>query len=877
MKTNNTYYSKIKLFIIFLAAVSQAFLVITVAATYINSKVSTFRTLVEHQNTFYHDELDTLCVKIDNLLYVLETSGTLKFCSNNSVFLPEDEKQRSFETIKNNLSNSVLANRYFSGYYSIGKNKNQISFSKLGDDFSDIDEFTLHYDKFINDYAVNAFTQNYQKLFLFNKEEFADVKIDSTIENDYNEMLDTLDGKIVYFTLEQDVFCVFIINPEFLETVFSDAGITDTSIAILNSSGDIIYTKDSSDYSLTSANLSDSKHHTYSADMYTLITASGLRFTPADAGFICGIILCCAVIILWAVRISKIYADKIIEPYRIFKGFFGLNYKAEDIDSIDYLDSDKLGQPNKKRSDISKNFLKALVLAIIIPTVISATAYMTVLNLLSDNFLKNQSDSAHMHLVQKLYDTFDFYLTSAGLYDNPNHTEQPSRLRYSVTLDENFSLDIPQFDKLNYISSSVFNRQLKQLKEASTDNGTLMYINSDLFGDNALASVYKSADNTYTLTVFKYETLGSIVPDSDTGFMLLDPNNDIVSQNLYITENEKNRIITGDRSKFVHKTYFPDFNWTLYSFSDVASVKSNIHFTIYMDMAAILVFLLFLIIFSWLYSTKFMTPLERIETAMSKDIGTEDENGLSGRETNEIEEVLHVYNKMVTHIKKLTNDKVCLVRKEEQVNSLKIKAELNALQQQINPHFLYNTFEMINLSVLKTGDISTSKVIGKLSKIFRYSISSVAETVCLYDEIENTRNYMSIWDTRFPGRYKFIWNMDESLMDIKVLKLIMQPIMENCFFHAFNDIMENCIIEVNLYMEDNSLFIIITDNGCGMSQADINALYQKFSVDVPEHGNKGIGIWNVYKRLKLYYGDNADLTVSQNTDAGTAIQIRINF
>ena len=292
-------------------------------------------------------------------------------------------------------------------------------------------------------------------------------------------------------------------------------------------------------------------------------------------------------------------------------------------------------------------------------------------------------------------------------------------------------------------------------------------------------------------------------------------------------------------------------------------------------MAAILVFLLFLIIFSWLYSTKFMTPLERIENAMSNDISAEGKDILPDRETNEIEEVLHVYNKMVSHIKKLTNDKICLVRKEEQVNSLKIKAELNALQQQINPHFLYNTFEMINLNVLKMGDISTSKVIGKLSKIFRYAISSVTETVYLCDEIENTRNYMSIWDTRFPGRYKFIWNMEETLLDIKVLKLIMQPIMENCFFHAFNDMMENCIIEVNLYMENDSLFITITDNGCGMSQTDISSLYKKFSVDSPEHGTKGIGIWNVYKRLKLYYGDNADLTVTRNEVAGTKILIKI--
>lgn len=83
-------------------------------------------------------------------------------------------------------------------------------------------------------------------------------------------------------------------------------------------------------------------------------------------------------------------------------------------------------------------------------------------------------------------------------------------------------------------------------------------------------------------------------------------------------------------------------------------------------------------------------------------------------ETNEIEEILNVYNKMVRYIKQITDDKINLVREEEKVKALKIKAELNALQQQINPHFLYNTLEMINLNFLKLGDINTSKVIGKL-------------------------------------------------------------------------------------------------------------------------------------------------------------------
>ena len=391
-----------------------------------------------------------------------------------------------------------------------------------------------------------------------------------------------------------------------------------------------------------------------------------------------------------------------------------------------------------------------------------------------------------------------------------------------------------------------------------------------MFGDNALGSVYKTDDGTYLLTIFKSETIGSVIPENDTEFMLIDSNGNIVAQNSYIKPEEKEKIISGSRSKFVYQKDFSDFGWTLYSFSDFARIKSGIYTTITTDIIAILVFLLAILIAAWIYSARFMRPLERIKNSMSSDAPEH----TAVTETNEIEEVLNVYNKMVEHIKQITDDKVHLAREEEKVNALKIKAELNALQQQINPHFLYNTLEMINLNVLKLGDISTSKVIGKLSKIFRYAISTTTETVYLFSEIENTQNYMSIWDVRFPGRYEFLWDIDEDTRNVKSLKLILQPIIENCFFHAFNDVTEYCSIKISTFIEDDFTVINIKDNGCGIEQKTIDELYKKFSSENLDLTGRGIGICNVYKRLKLFYGDSADITIQSEAGYGTCIQIR---
>ena len=855
MRTNSTYHSKIKLLIILLAVISQAFLFATVTASYISSKVSSFNSLTEHQNIFYRDELDTLAVKIDNLFYLLENSGALKFCSGNTVFAPSDKTTEKFSKIKTTLGSSVFADRYFSGYYILGKNINQVSFRYLEGNFSEPGEIKIHHENLINNYAVNSFTKNYQKLFVFNKTDFADIKVDHETSSDYIDMLEQLDGRIVYFSVQQDVMCIFIINSGFLDAAFADADITNTSAVIYNKENEAIY---STGTALTSS------QQKYDSEMYSLVTSSELTLTPTDIIFILCILICCTVIVLWAVHISKVYADRIIEPYRIFKGIFGLNNMSDNLEEINYSEFSP-----KKRSHISRNIFKALILAIIIPTAVSSVAYVTALNFTSDYFIRNSASCAHSHLVQRLYDTFDFYITSTGIYDSAAETTSISRLKYSVTLDENFSLDSQPFEKLNYISSSAFNKQLKEIKKTSSVNGTLMYIDSDLFGDHALASIHKTDDDTYKLTVFKYETIGSIVPDSNTNFMLLDSGNNIVTQNLYISEAEKFKIINGSRGKLIYKTDFEEFGWTLYSFSNISNIKSRIYAVICLDITAILVFMLLIIIFSWVYSTRFMVPLERIKTAMA-----EGNESVSVTEANEIEDVLNVYNRMVRHIQKITEDKIDLVREEERVNALKIKAELNALQQQINPHFLYNTLEMINLSVLKLGDFSTSKVIGKLSQIFRYAISTVDEIVCLADEIENTKNYMSIWDMRFPGRYTFNWELDESILNTKTLKLILQPVIENCFFHAFDNIMSGCAITVSACMRDDYIAITIQDNGIGMSNDSINSLYEKLTSDTFVFGKKGIGISNVYKRLKLYYEANADIVIESQPNNGTQVEIK---
>lgn len=870
MRFINSYEKKIKMFIRILAIIVQAFLFFTVAGSYFNSKYTTHYDITEGQKRHYSKSMDTLLVKIDNLLYLLDSSGAIKFSSNNSLLRNSVETTQQYNKIKTILGNSVLSNRFFSGYYIIGKNINQFSFYKLHDEFSEFGTCTLEYSKLINDSQYNSFSKNYQKMHIFNKNDYKDINIDKYMKEQYNQMLNILDGQIVYATLYKEVLCIITVNPQYLETLFEDARLTNTSVALVNKQNDILYLKSNSNRFIDTLQKQLPNHYfSYNTDMHTLIMDSNIRYTLTDISFIIIMLIGCILVILWAFHASEKYAARILEPYRVLKGFFGLNYTSNAIEEFDFLN---YHYTTKKRSDISKNIFKAFIFAILIPSLLSTILYLISLNLITQYFIEEKASATHFHLVQEFYDEFDFYINSINLEFNSNSkNSEYSRLKYTVELNNNFSLVSQPFESLDYMSSSKFNRQLKNALKDSKVTGTLINISSDLFGDHALASVQRMENGGYLCRVFKSETFGNVVSDTDIGFVILDREKNIVTQNININDREKEKIINGDKRKIIYKTNMSDFNWSLYSFSEYSRVKSSIYSTIVFDIIVIFAFLLIILLIAWRYSTRFMRPLERIKAAMTQ---IEGDNRLKESGTNEIDEILTVYNKMVKHIKKITDDKIQLMQEEEKINTLKIRAELNAFQQQINPHFLYNTLEMINLRVLKLGDISTSKIIGTLSKIFRYAISASTETVLLSEEIENNKNYLSIWTARFPNRYEFIWDIDVETQSIRTLKLILQPLLENSLYHAFENITSHCIIKISAQIQGKFAIITVSDNGCGIEQTALNTIMAKLSKKDIDLKGKGIGLCNIYKRLKLFYGEAADVLIDSEIGKGTSVQIK---
>ena len=868
VNSSTTYFSKIKKFIMFMALAAQLFLFFTVTVSYIRYRISITNDIVEFQQNHYNTQLNSLFMKIDNMILQFDNSKATELCSVNIMKMSTDELEEKYETMCKNLVSSPLTERYFSGYWVIGTNSNYLTFSNIDGKFSDSSSYRLDYSYLFGESVSNNFIKNYQKIFIFNKENIPDVYIPVTQTKLYNSLFKSLMGKPIYFTFHRGLLCIFILNDEFFDRTFAPNDVSNTSIVLESNSGDIIYSR---------FHGSDSKKfkdgifkggNIFENNYYTLHTKNHIKITLNDILFLLLAGIICILTILNTRRLAKKYSHKIMEPYNILNNFFRLSGKEKKVNKYDY---SKFSASIKKRSEISVNCFFAVLNTMVIPTIIALVLLSVLLNFCTQHLTESFMSATHYQLKEGIYNNIDFFITNTK--HSVEDTDENSRLNYTVTLDENFKLQSIPFEFLQHLSYSDFNRQLKfdsfNLKESA-----LININKDFFGDQALALVYPQNDGTYKLNVIKSTVVENTPTYGTVNFIITDHNKNTITQSTVIDDNYKERILQNTSDLFVHQSLFPEFEWKLYTFSDNNLVRKDLYSVIWFNFIIIFAFLVLMTFIGWYYSIFFVRPIEHIMSLMSENNMDNDlENMRTGN--NEIDEMFYLYNNMIDHIKEITNEKILLLKKEEELRTIKQRAELIALQQQINPHFIFNTLEILSLSAMKRGDYYTSKIVSKLSTMFRYPISRKRESAFLYDEIQNIQNYLDIWDMRFPGRYKFIFDVEPCTKIISMPKLILQPIVENCMLHAFDQIVENCVLKINAQKKGDYTEINITDNGRGMDEETL----QKLSTRIKEGeilytDNKGIGLCNVYQRLLIFYGRSADMTIESSQTGGTTVTLK---
>lgn len=219
---------------------------------------------------------------------------------------------------------------------------------------------------------------------------------------------------------------------------------------------------------------------------------------------------------------------------------------------------------------------------------------------------------------------------------------------------------------------------------------------------------------------------------------------------------------------------------------------------------------------------------------------------------------------------------------------LQTQMQLLSIQNQINPHFLYNALDSIRGMAISQEANATADMTEALSAFFRYSISDSNSLVSLAAEILNVYNYIQIQKYRFKDRFDLVEDIDltrDKLNKYSLPKLTLQPIVENALNHGLKEVRSNGLITLRIRLTRSHLLISISDNGIGMEEGVLNRLNQNFinySSDLPKYANSahiptgmGIALINVNMRLKLLFGDQFGITVYSTKGLGTEVQIAL--
>ena len=225
----------------------------------------------------------------------------------------------------------------------------------------------------------------------------------------------------------------------------------------------------------------------------------------------------------------------------------------------------------------------------------------------------------------------------------------------------------------------------------------------------------------------------------------------------------------------------------------------------------------------------------------------------------EVEHLGNSVKNMLSRIKVLMSDLV-----EE--HNAKRKSEFDTLQSQINPHFLYNTLDIIVWMIENEKPDKAVSIVTALAKFFRISLSKGKNIITV-------RNYLMIQNMRFKNRFEYNIKVDDEVLSYSSLKLMLQPLVENAIYHGMEFMDGDGEIDVSVYKENDDLYFTIADNGLGMSE-DVAATLLSKDI-VPSKRGSGIGVKNVNERIKLYFGAGYGLFVESEPDEGTKITIHL--
>lgn len=287
----------------------------------------------------------------------------------------------------------------------------------------------------------------------------------------------------------------------------------------------------------------------------------------------------------------------------------------------------------------------------------------------------------------------------------------------------------------------------------------------------------------------------------------------------------------------------------------------------------ILLFAILLLSLAYLvFSGRMNGPMRRLKNAMQQ-VQTGNLNvRVDIRTGDDMEYLGEGFNRMVSDLGRYIEEVYI-------ANVCQKEAELNALKMQIQPHYLYNTLDVIRMTALEQKDMRTARLLEGLGKQLRYVMGQQRERVPLYMELSSIQGYIVLMNARYQNKFQVNVNVADEDRKLLVLKLLLQPVIENSIKHGLREKEGTGTLEINAKRFADYLEIIVMDDGVGMAPEETERLKQnlekKGPTDPNEEGHISVGLKNVYDRIKFTCGEEYGFTVTSVAGMGTMVKYRL--
>lgn len=323
--------------------------------------------------------------------------------------------------------------------------------------------------------------------------------------------------------------------------------------------------------------------------------------------------------------------------------------------------------------------------------------------------------------------------------------------------------------------------------------------------------------------------------------------------------NDKNYVVLSGDSTISDYKYISAYPLELYEHK-LSTMKLQI-------IGILLLLMIIIFILAYVASVRSYSPFNEIISFLDNSQPPAD-----SIEEEDKNELMYIINSIQTHI----DDKTKMAEILEERMKLLRKSQYDMLQTQINPHFLYNTLETINWMAynMSNSENPVSKSLINLASFFRNTLTS-GYFVSIENEIKYTKEYVNILALRYGDLFDIEWDIDESILSYTIIKICLQPIIENAVYHGIKQKNDKGLIKIKGLCDDNNIILIVSDDGVGIEKDDLDELNKTLSETSFTNEKSHIGLSNVNQRIKIIFGDSYGIHVESTVGVGTDVYVTI--